>query len=192
MKRIIFTFSLAFCYLIGCSQQQGNFKDIRDGKVYKTVKIGDQWVMAENFAYKPSSGSFWAYENDNSKKAKYGYLYDWKTAVSIAPSGWHLPTKEEWAKLIGVLGDSSKVVYERIIPTGSSGFMVLFGGFRFPDGVFPSETFAGIDTDAAFWSSSSVGTNKAWRFYCHNTDHTASLDFIGCTIGFSVRLFKDN
>ena len=51
--------------------------------------------MAENLAYKPEQGNFWAYGNDSNNVAKYGYLYDWETAKKVAPKGWHLPTESD-------------------------------------------------------------------------------------------------
>ena len=66
--------------------------------------------MAENLAYKPSSGNYWAYGDDNSPKLhyawlkKYGYLYDWRTAQNVCPSGWHLPSDKKWTTLTKYLG----------------------------------------------------------------------------------------
>jgi len=78
--------------------QTGTFIDSRDGKTYKTVKIGDQWWMAENLAY-DTGGGCWAYENYKSNLEIYGYLYTWGTAKNACPDGWHLPSDEEWTEL---------------------------------------------------------------------------------------------
>ncbi|MBN2281666.1 MAG: fibrobacter succinogenes major paralogous domain-containing protein [Candidatus Marinimicrobia bacterium] len=92
-----------------------------DGNTYRTVKIGNQWWMAENLRtthYRNgeaipkvtdntqwstlTTGAYCAYGNDENKVATYGYLYNWYSAVdsrNIAPEGWHVPTDAEWEEL---------------------------------------------------------------------------------------------
>ena len=71
--------------LYGQEQITGSFTDPRDGKTYKTVKIGDQWWMAENLNFETEEDS-WCMEVD-ADGSQYGRFYDWETAKVVPPPG---------------------------------------------------------------------------------------------------------
>jgi uncharacterized protein (TIGR02145 family) len=97
-----------------------------DGKVYQTVKIGNQWWMAENLKetkfrdgsaipnvtgksswVNRSTGAWCFYNNDESNADTYGYLYNWYAVTdsrNIAPAGWHVPSDADWKVLTDHLG----------------------------------------------------------------------------------------
>ena len=93
-------------------KETGTFVDSRDGKTYKTTKIGTQWWMAENLAYNVGDGC-WAYNNDESNVATYGRLYIWEAAQAACPSGWHLPSENEWKQLEMAIGMSQSETDKR-------------------------------------------------------------------------------
>jgi len=108
MKKIIILLAL---FSIAVSAQ-GTFTDSRDGKKYKTVKIGKQVWMAQNLDYHGSDGYLGLCYGDNPQQKvrkpencqKYGRLYDWDEAMKACPKGWHLPSKKEWQTLADFVG----------------------------------------------------------------------------------------
>lgn len=175
------------------AQKTGSFSDPRDGKVYKIVKIGDQWIMSENLAYKPDRGNYWAYGNDSTNVTKYGYLYDWKTATMIAPPGWHLPSKKEWKIFRKSLGARMDVwwtmdkVYQKMISGGSSGFNALFGGVC----NIANNEFKGIGDVAYFWSSTNTSDGPTIYVVDRISGDAFLTNYADPGGGKSVRLFKD-
>jgi uncharacterized protein (TIGR02145 family) len=177
--------------------ETGSYTDPRDGRIYKTVKIGEQWIMAENFAYKPKQGNCWAYNNDSSNVDTYGYLYDWETAKKVAPEGWHLPSRKEWKnfrKALGgrydaywYFGGTMEKVYKKMVDGGSSGFNALFGGIY----IFAYSEFNNIGECAYFWSSTD-SDDGPWYYALDSEDGTACLySYTDSRGGKSVRFFKD-
>ncbi|MDD4258167.1 MAG: FISUMP domain-containing protein [Bacteroidales bacterium] len=117
-KTIVYFFALVFIYSCTPQDAPNTFTDSRDGKVYKTVTIGEQVWMAENLAYLPNvvgprTGSFtephyYVYDffggtvaaaKATTRYQTYGVLYNWPAALTACPPGWHLPSDAEWTQL---------------------------------------------------------------------------------------------
>ncbi|MDR1811377.1 MAG: WG repeat-containing protein, partial [Candidatus Fibromonas sp.] len=167
-------------------------KDSRDGKEYKTLKIGKQTWLAGNLNYE-AEGSV-CYENKPENCEKYGRLYNWVAAVKICPSGWHLPSDDEWQKLLDFAGDDvagKKLKAKNGWNGGGNGmdeygFSALPGGFGEPDGKFSTAGGFGV-----WWSSSEADENDAYRRSMSFNYNNVRNNNLGKNYLISVRCLRD-
>ncbi|PKP39401.1 MAG: hypothetical protein CVT98_01945 [Bacteroidetes bacterium HGW-Bacteroidetes-15] len=190
MKRVIILLTLLSAFNLLKAQDFGTFKDPRDGKEYKTIVIGNQIWMAENMAYRPKEGKFWAYDNNQRNVAKHGYLYNWETAKNVCPDGWHLPSDKEWKELqkfVQFISDGLKTVGEwgeDSYATNSLGFSAMSSGS------FTNNGFRNMGKSAFWWSSNERNSDTAWAwaFDIHNR---LARPKMYKSHGMSVRCIKD-
>ncbi|MDA3778665.1 MAG: FISUMP domain-containing protein [Bacteroidales bacterium] len=114
----------------------GTFTDKRDDKRYNWVKIGDVKWMAENLRYITEDDT--ECKNDNPANCTaFGRMYNFKTAETICPEGWRLPTSDEWNALLETINkDVNKANYDldKLYPFGKTGFELLLGGETITEG----------------------------------------------------------
>ena len=87
--------------------EKGFMKDLRDGQIYKTVKIGKQTWMAENLNY--NADDSYCFGPGNRDCFMSSRLYKWHAAMNACPAGWHLPDSSEWKTLISSIGGEKRV-----------------------------------------------------------------------------------
>jgi uncharacterized protein (TIGR02145 family) len=183
----------------------GEFTDSRDENTYQIVTIGGKEWMAENLAYDVGDGC-WAYNYDENNVATYGRLYTWKAAKAACPTGWHLPTDDEWKQLemaIGMSQSEADDKYWRGTDEGTKlkaksgwnndgngtndfGFSGLPGGCRSYTGYFKS-----IGDAAYWWSSTQLNTADAWCRSLHDDYTNVNRVYSSKKICFSVRCVRD-
>jgi uncharacterized protein (TIGR02145 family) len=136
-----------------------------DGETYQTVVIGTQTWMARNLNYNASgskcgNGSSLSDENTSTCDT-YGRLYNWATANTVCPSGWHLPSDAEWTTLTDYVGGSSTAGTKLKATSGWSsegngtdayGFAALPGIYGYSDG-----SFSYVGTYGNWWSATEHG-----------------------------------
>jgi uncharacterized protein (TIGR02145 family) len=176
--------------------ERGSFTDARDGKEYRTVKIGKRTWMAENLNYRTDSSL--CYDGDASNCAKYGRLYDWNTAMSACPAGWRLPTRAEWSGLVNSVGyfdTGAKLKSESPDWDGTDdyGFSAMPGGHLFPE----DRGYGSLGSTGIWWTatqlssdwpedSSKAYTRTAGSSYAYLNEFNAPK-----SSAFSVRCLRD-
>ena len=211
-----------------------------DGNVYNTVMIGTQCWMKENLrtthyadntpipageAYSLTEPYRYAPNNDEVNVAAYGYLYNWPAVMhgaassnvnpsgvqGICPTGWHVPSNEEWVQLADyvssrsgyVCGDDNGNIAKAL--SAATGWDEINGECRVgndqssnnatgfsavPAGIYNGD-YISFGGSAFFWSATVVDLNSA---YCRNLAYTTYrllYDDQYKGRGFSVRCLRD-
>jgi uncharacterized protein (TIGR02145 family) len=194
-------------------------KDV-DDNIYKTVVIGTQTWMAENlktiryndgtaiplitdstvWSNLTTPGYCWYGNDEATYKDVYGILYNWYTVETgnLCPSGWHVPTDDEWTTLIinylgeheagGKLKETGTTLWKspNIGATNETGFTALPSGHRIDGGAFSS-----IGVFGFWWSSSESSMEHAWYRWIICSYNGVSRFDVSKKSGLSVRCVRD-
>lgn len=173
-------------------QEMGSITDARDGKVYKTVKvkieleggifIEREW-LAENMNYE-MEGSV-CYKDYPAYCGKYGRLYDWVSAKTACPEGWHLSTQLEWQELMIGFGGYKKAGKE-LKEGGNSNLNIMMGGFSNTEG-----QFSDIGKTAHLWDAELGDKRTAGLISLYADYDEVSHDVIKASNKNSCRCVKD-
>jgi len=83
-----------------------NSKEFSIGEpVFGYVVIGNQVWMSENMNI--AVGNSRCYDDDPANCEIFGRMYDYQTAKTICPEGWHLPAASEWEELLDLVTTDS-------------------------------------------------------------------------------------
>lgn len=182
-----------------------------DGNQYHTVQIGDQVWFKENLkSLHYSDGTeiteVWTYDDDESNADIYGRLYTWNAAMNyttiegaqgVCPTGWHLPTDDEWTELGNYLGGNSvaggklKSTGTDIWETPNTGATNESGFSALPAGEYDNVEYRLMGTTAVIWSSTE--TSSSWckyRYLSHDDIELHTYTYFK-NFRYSVRCIKD-
>ena len=155
----------------------------------------------------------YCYSDLDANCTTYGGLYQWAEAVQyqngatnttspspafsgnvqgICPTGWHIPTKEEYQALVTTVSNDANALKAIGQGTGSgagtntSGFSALLAGCRTINGAFGN-----LGTDTYYWRSTEYNATIAYvlNFYGYNS--SIPLGYDNKEYGFSIRCVKD-
>jgi uncharacterized protein (TIGR02145 family) len=165
--------------------------------------------ITDNTQWQNNTTGAWAYyNNDAANNTKYGKLYNWfavsKTTngnKNLCPTGWHVPTDDEWTVLTDYLGGESVAggklkevgtanwISPNTDVTNTSLFTGLPGGYRSLGG-----NYDGIGSYGYWWSSTEgSGRYVYFAVSCKlDVDNGNAYTYLYYkSSGFSVRCLRD-
>jgi len=183
------------------------YGSMTDGvQTYKTVEIGDQTWMAENLNY-AAEGVSYCYSKSTSNCTTYGKLYDWYTAITVCPVGWHLPSDSEWITLASFVGTNAGTKLKKAYAwnsysgvasgTDNYGFAALPGGYGSWQLSWRDDLFQSLGEIGRWWSSSEYDgfdtdyTDYAYAVEMYYRNEGAGVTYLPKSTYYSVRCVED-
>jgi uncharacterized protein (TIGR02145 family) len=203
------------------------------GHTYKTVMVGERCWFAENLRYLPSvvpsnTGStttpyyyVYGYSGTSIEDAKltenyntYGVMYNWLAASMACPSGWSLPTHNDWTYLERELleGEVEDTIFPydnttNFVPASNVGSQMADSAYLWTEGVLKenfmfgasgfsalpggyrnsSGSFYGEGASATFWSVSEQNNSNYWYRIVNHNDSRSSRNYSYKSYGRYVR-----
>ena len=186
-----------------------------EGQSYKTIKIGTQTWMAENLNYNAEYSK--CHGGLDTNCVIYGRLYYWSAAMAlpngcrsstcsnqinsphrgICPSGWHIPSNEEWTTLTGYVGSPSGTKLKAASgwydcgPSGSGSYYSCedtFGFSALPGG---DDNLAGVEVNGLWWSATELNANDAYYRFMYSSKDDMYYSSSHKSNMFSVRCLQD-
>jgi uncharacterized protein (TIGR02145 family) len=160
---------------------------------YKFATVGGQDWFSENLRHR--HGNSWCYDKDDANCEKYGRLYDWNSAKTACPKGSHLPTNEEWAKLIETAGGKETAGKKLKSASGwhkydggsdEYGFSALPGGGRLADGKYGGTA----GKFGYWWTATERGDSAYFRIMNYGNDEVRENTYSKGN-AFAVRCLRD-
>jgi len=180
-----------------------------EGQTYNTVQIFSQCWMKESMNHEIENS--WCINNNPDYCDEFGRLYLWEATIDLCPTGWHLPSDNEWKILEGTT-DSLYGIQDpnwnqsggwRGFNSGGNlksltgwlqggngvdmyGFSAKPGGYQLPNGNNGAATI-----EVGFWTSTEYENDYAWhRFLQYSSPWVYRYPFEK-EWGLYVRCVKD-
>ena len=197
-----------------------NIEDF-DGNIYTSVIIDTQEWLVENLKtthYNDGTpilnlvddgdwsantvGVYCWYNNDILNETPYGALYSWNAVNNVhglAISGWSIPSKNDWEKLITYLGGNlvagGKLKEEGTthwqapnwLATNEYGFTSVGGGFRSMQGGIHFEQ---LKQYGLYWTNTESGLNAWLNEQTYSSANNQAGNILKSN-GLSVRCMRD-
>jgi uncharacterized protein (TIGR02145 family) len=203
-----------------CPSTNDGDDTVRDieGKVYRTVQIGNQRWMAQNLrtsryndgtsipeitleepvAWSTNTTGAWSfYDDDSANNTPYGKLYNYyvvQNSKNVCPTGWSVPSDSDWVELHEYLGDNAGNKLKSTTRWADNGNGTNESGFdAIGSGRKGSSgtSYTDLNKVARFWTATQYNANNGVIYRLTHDSDELQRDFNSKNNAFSIRCISN-